>query len=129
MRHLKLNLTRNTCAKLLIVYREQRNWAASEQEFLMIPSTLPPTAITPPDTIKTAAKELEVTFATQMLKAAGFDKPQETFGGGAGEAQFSSFLLETRARALVDAGGFGLARQLETALLCWMSPRTDPAAI
>ncbi|PRY91535.1 rod binding protein [Donghicola tyrosinivorans] len=82
----------------------------------MIPSTLPPTAITPSDRIKTAAKELEVTFATQMLKAAGFDKPQETFGGGAGEAQFSSFLLETRARALVDAGGFGLARQLETAL-------------
>jgi Rod binding domain-containing protein len=83
----------------------------------MILSTLRPTPATVPDRIKLAAKELEVTFATEMLKAAGFDKPQESLGGGTGEAQFSSFLLETRARALVDAGGFGLAKQLESALL------------
>jgi len=58
------------------------------------------------------AKELEVTFLSEMLKAAGFDKRSSGFDGGIGEEQFTSFLREAQAEAMVDAGGIGLAEAL-----------------
>ncbi len=91
---------------------------------LSTPSTLPPPQITgsppsPPsqtDRLREAAKELEAQFLAEMLRAASFGKPQEAFGGGAGEEQFSSFLVDHHARALVDRGGIGLAESLFAAL-------------
>lgn len=56
-----------------------------------------------------AAKDLEASFLSEMLKAAGVGKPSDTFGGGAGEEQFSSFLRDLQAKEMVNAGGIGLA--------------------
>ncbi len=59
-----------------------------------------------------AARELEASFLAEMLKSAGFGKSRESFGGGAGEDQFQSFLVREHARALVENGGIGLAQSL-----------------
>ena len=58
------------------------------------------------------AQELEATFLAEMLKSAGFGAPRDTFGGGAGEDQFSSFLRQAQAMEMVKAGGIGLAERL-----------------
>lgn len=66
--------------------------------------------------LREAARELEATFLAEMLKAAGVGQTPEAFGGGAGEEQFSSFLRLEQARAMVSAGGIGLAESLFEAL-------------
>lgn len=63
-----------------------------------------------------AARELEATFLAEMLKSAGLGETPEAFGGGAGEEQFGSFLRMEQARAIVGAGGIGLAQSLFEAL-------------
>lgn len=71
----------------------------------------------PQDTrIWDAAKDLEATFLAEMLKSAGFGAARDAFGGGAGEEHFTSFLVAEQARAMVDAGGIGLAESLFAAL-------------
>jgi flagellar protein FlgJ len=47
-----------------------------------------------------AAKKLEATFLAEMLKAAGFGEARDTFGGGEGEDQFASFLVQEQATAM-----------------------------
>jgi len=66
--------------------------------------------------LRQAAQALEATFLAEMLKSAEFGKPRESFGGGAGEDQFSSFLRQAQAEEMVKAGGIGLAEQLFEAL-------------
>lgn len=66
--------------------------------------------------LKEAAKELEATFLAEMLKSAGLGETPSNFGGGAGEEQFGSFLRMEQARAMVNAGGIGLAESLFEAL-------------
>lgn len=63
-----------------------------------------------------AARELETQFLAEMLKSAGLGKVSESFGGGVGEDQFGSFLVTEQARAMVDAGGIGLAESLFNSL-------------
>jgi Rod binding domain-containing protein len=63
-----------------------------------------------------AAQKLEATFLAEMLKSAGFGTSRESFGGGAGEDQFGSFLLQEQAMQMVKAGGFGLTETLFDAL-------------
>ena len=63
-----------------------------------------------------AAKKLEATFLSEMLKAAGLGKARDAFGGGAGEDQFASFLRQAQAEEMVNAGGIGLAESLYQAL-------------
>ncbi|UYV39649.1 hypothetical protein N4R57_00125 [Rhodobacteraceae bacterium D3-12] len=48
-----------------------------------------------------AAQNLEATFLSEMLKAAGFGKSRGAFGGGAGEDQFASFLRDAQAQEMV----------------------------
>ena len=67
--------------------------------------------------LRKAAEELEVSFLSEMLQAAGLGKGRASFGGGAGEDQFSSFLVEEHARALVAAGGIGLSEMIFEALI------------
>lgn len=69
-----------------------------------------------PDALMQAAKDLESAFLAEMLKSAGLGKAPESFGGGAGEEQFASFLRQAQADAMVEAGGIGLAQQLFEAL-------------
>jgi len=79
---------------------------------------LPPSRPAPrDDRLMDAARALEAQFLSQMLDAAGLDRAPGAFGGGAGEAQFASFLREEEARAMVRAGGIGLADMLHDAMI------------
>ncbi|MDA9207954.1 rod-binding protein [Octadecabacter sp.] len=62
------------------------------------------------------AKNLEAAFLAEMLKSVGFGDTPESFGGGAGEDQFGSFLREEQAKRMADAGGIGLAESLFEAM-------------
>jgi len=66
--------------------------------------------------LRQAAEKMEAAFLSEMLKAAGVGKPQDSFGGGIGEEQFSSFLRDAQAEEMVRAGGIGLAETLFHAL-------------
>lgn len=80
----------------------------------LLPAT---TAATSTDSkMMEAAKKLEATFLSEMLKAAGFGAPRSSFGGGIGEEQFGSFLREEQAREMVEAGGIGMAEALFEAM-------------
>ncbi|MGG7645240.1 rod-binding protein [Rhodovulum sp. YNF3179] len=74
----------------------------------------PPPALRPEteDRLRDAARALEASFISQMLKSAGLGETPSAFGGGAGEDQFASFLRDAQARALAEAGGFGLAESI-----------------
>lgn len=63
-----------------------------------------------------AAQNLEAAFLAEMLKSAGLGQTSEEFGGGAGEDQFSSFLIQEQAKHIVKGGGIGLAQSLFEAL-------------
>lgn len=67
--------------------------------------------------LRDAANQLEATFLAEMLKSSGLGKPRDSFGGGAGEEQFSSFLVQQQADAMVRAGGIGLSEALFQALM------------
>ncbi|WP_288929839.1 rod-binding protein [uncultured Maritimibacter sp.] len=82
-----------------------------------------PPPVSADDKLREAAKELEATFLSEMLKSAGLGELSETFGGGPGEEQFASFLRLEQARAMVEAGGIGLAETLFEA----MKERADGA--
>ncbi|MEP2640203.1 rod-binding protein [Roseobacter sp.] len=76
-----------------------------------------PTPMSPQDkALKEVAQKLEASFLAEMLKSAGLGKTSEHFGGGAGEDQFSSFLVEEQAMQMVKAGGIGLSESLFDAL-------------
>jgi Rod binding domain-containing protein len=66
--------------------------------------------------LREAAQKLEANFLAEMLKSAGLGESRSTFGGGTGEDQFSSFLVEEQAMAMVRAGGIGLTEALFQAL-------------
>ena len=81
------------------------------------PALPPPKALSAHDTkLMEAARELEASFLAEMLKSAGLGESRTSFGGGAGEDQFSSFLVREQARAMVAGGGIGLAQSLFEAL-------------
>lgn len=83
---------------------------------------IPPMSATPTappdraDPLFQAAQKLEASFLAEMLQAAGLGKTSESFGGGEGEDQFSSFLIQEHAQAIVQTGGIGLAETLYEAL-------------
>ena len=66
--------------------------------------------------LRDVAQKLEASFLAEMLKSAGLGKTSDHFGGGAGEDQFGSFLLQEQAMQLVKAGGIGLSESLFHAL-------------
>lgn len=61
---------------------------------------------------KAVAQDLEATFLAQMLSLAGMASQPDDFGGGPGESQFSSFLVDEYAQAIARGGGIGLAEQI-----------------
>lgn len=61
---------------------------------------------------RAAAKAFEATFIAEMLKGTGLGAQPESFGGGAGEEAFGSFLTQEYARLISERGGFGLAEQI-----------------
>ena len=62
--------------------------------------------------LRDAAQKLEATFLSEMLKTAGLGETRQSFGGGAGEDQFGSFLVQEQALQIVRAGGIGLSEAL-----------------
>lgn len=56
-------------------------------------------------------------FLAEMLKHTGLGRPPESFGGGAGEAQFAPLLVREHAATLAKRGGIGLAEQVYRALV------------
>jgi Rod binding domain-containing protein len=85
----------------------------------LIPATPTPAAQMAPSrdaALMQAAQKLEAAFLAEMLQSAGLGKTSEAFGGGAGEDQFSSFLVQEQAKHIVQGGGIGLAQSLFEAL-------------
>lgn len=66
--------------------------------------------------LRKAAVQLEASFLAEMLKSAGVGTPRSSFGGGAGEEQFSSFLRQAQAEEMAKRGGIGLAESIFEAL-------------
>ena len=64
------------------------------------------------DAMMEQAKDLEATFLAEMLGHVGLGTPRDSFGGGAGEEQFTSFLKQEQARLMVERGGIGLAEAI-----------------
>ncbi|WP_037315474.1 rod-binding protein [Ruegeria halocynthiae] len=64
------------------------------------------------DRLQAAAVELEAAFLAEMLKSAGLGEARQSMGGGAGEDQFSSFLVQQQATQLAKSGGVGLSEIL-----------------
>lgn len=64
-----------------------------------------------------AARALETSFVAEMLKSTGVGKSRDSFGGGAGEQGFASFLVTAQAEKIVQAGGFGLAERIFASLV------------
>ncbi|CUK11964.1 chemotactic signal-response protein CheL [Ruegeria denitrificans] len=77
--------------------------------FTTLPAAPPATTA---EKLQAAAVELEAAFLAEMLKSSGLGKASESFGGGSGEDQFSSFLVQHQARALAESGGVGLSEIL-----------------
>lgn len=71
----------------------------------------------PRDPLREAAQEMETQFLAQMLRDSGLGKTGDTSEGGIGEEQFSSLLVEHQARAMVQAGGIGLAEAIYQSLV------------
>lgn len=69
------------------------------------------------DKLRAASIELEATFLAEMLKSAGLGRARQSFGGGAGEDQFSSFLIQQQAQQMARAGGIGLSEVLFNAMM------------
>ncbi|WP_299664373.1 rod-binding protein [uncultured Ruegeria sp.] len=67
--------------------------------------------------LREASVELEATFLAEMLKSAGLGQARVSFGGGAGEDQFSSFLIQQQARQMAQTGGIGLSEVLFNAMM------------
>jgi Rod binding domain-containing protein len=59
-----------------------------------------------------SAQSLEANFLAVMLKSSGVGAARSEFGGGVGEDQFSSFLVQEYAAAIVQKSGIGLAESL-----------------
>ena len=66
--------------------------------------------------LRRAAQDFEATFLAEMLKPMGAATARQSFGGGIGEEQYASFMLEEEAKAMVRKGGIGLSESIFEAL-------------
>lgn len=70
-----------------------------------------------PDTAARAAAEaFEASFIGEMLKESGINGVSASFGGGAGEEAFSSFLTQEYGKEVAKSGGLGLAEHVFEAI-------------
>lgn len=85
----------------------------SQLEFTPTHPGAPPS---PVRDLQRAAEALESAFLAEMFKSAKLFEPSQEMGGGAGEAQFTSFLADEHARAIVANGGIGIAEIIQSRL-------------
>lgn len=62
--------------------------------------------------LREAAKQFEIMFAAEMLKAAKVGETHGPFSGGYGEEAFRSFLVREYATSIAEQGTLGLATQI-----------------
>ena len=67
--------------------------------------------------LRTLAQKFESAFVAEMLKHSGLGQMRDGFNGGAGEAQFSGFLVQEYADQISRTGRLGLADQIYKSLL------------
>lgn len=65
---------------------------------------------------RAAAQAMEAQFLSMMLREAGFGRAPGGFGGGAGEDQFGSLMVDAQAKRMAEAGGIGLAELILRAM-------------
>lgn len=91
----------------------------------MIPASPGPFAAPPPNPAtdpapnpahRAAAQAMEAQFLSMMLREAGFGRAPGGFGGGAGEDQFGSLMVDAQAKRMAEAGGIGLAESILRAM-------------
>ncbi|XBQ16446.1 MAG: rod-binding protein [Oceanicaulis sp.] len=70
-----------------------------------------------PDQIRATAEDFEAVFLAQMMEHMMGDTTESSFGGGPGEAAFTSMLNEEFAKVTARAGGIGLADALVREML------------
>jgi flagellar protein FlgJ len=66
--------------------------------------------------MRAAARAFEAAFLARMLDHAGLGRVPSALGGGPGEGQFASFLVQAQAERLAAAGGIGLAEAIYATL-------------
>ena len=69
------------------------------------------------DKISRAAADIEAQFLATLLKSGGLGVARTHMGGGAGEEQFSSFLVEAQAKKIAENSGLGIAEAIYAALI------------
>lgn len=62
--------------------------------------------------LRELSKKFETAFLSEMLRHSGLGKMPDDFNGGAGEARFSGFLIESYAEKLTQSGQIGLAERI-----------------
>ena len=72
--------------------------------------------------LRETAKQFEIMFVAQMLKAAKVGEAKGPFTGGYGEEAFRSFLVQEYAAAIVEQDSLGLAEQLYQGLKGKVAP-------
>jgi Rod binding domain-containing protein len=108
-----------TSCLLLSVHSPENQFNLRSIQMTPIINAFSPTARVGPArdaALMEAAQNLETVFLAEMLQSAGLGQTSEVFGGGAGEDQFASFLLQEQAKQIVQSGGIGLAQSLYEAL-------------
>lgn len=65
---------------------------------------------------RAAAQQFEAVILAEMLRAAGAGEVASEFGGGIGEEQFASFLINAQAERIAARGGLGIAEMTIRAL-------------
>ena len=100
--------------------------ATSNPAVAMAPAAgRPPAAGRDPAAVHKAAQNFEAVFLSQMLghMFSGIEV-DKTFGGGAGEEQFRSVLIDEYGKALAKRGGIGIAPAIESQLLKMQEARS-----
>ena len=78
-----------------------------------------PTRATPAQLarIGKVSRDFEQSFLSIMLGEMGADVKTSSFGGGAGEDAFKSFMNDAMAKSMTARGGIGLAPKLQAEML------------
>lgn len=91
---------------------------------LALPSAAQVKQSSPKSETTQAGIKFEQMFLAEMLKDAGLGKTS-SFGGGIGEDQFQSFLVNEQARIMAEAGGIGIASMISDALAAKAAEAND----
>lgn len=67
--------------------------------------------------LRPLAQQFEARILADLLRSAGAGEPVKGFGGGIGEDQFASFLVDAQAERIAARGGLGIAEMVMRTLL------------